>query len=268
MIDFKYHPVAELFPLMDGNDLAQLVADIREHGLLEPIVMADGMVLDGRNRLRACELAEVEPVFVDWVPDGMTPTEWVISKNLHRRHLTTPQRAALALDLLPKLEAEAHERMHTASPGVRGGTAIGSSEIGRSDEKAAELVGVGRSTVAIAKMIQDREPEIVNRMRAGEFVSVQAARRAAGYEPESGNHAPIKDVAKTVYFGKGDKWREASQPLFRYLKGWEARDYEFAHLNPAEATRRLKLINALMDMLALARIDIEPRSHRAKDFSL
>lgn len=68
------------------------------------------------------------------------------------RHLTTGQKAALALDLLPRLEEEARERQGTRTD-IRP-VSDGSSEAGRADEKAAQLVGVGRSTVAHAKSIQ------------------------------------------------------------------------------------------------------------------
>jgi hypothetical protein len=78
----------------------------------------------------------------------------VVSMNLHRRHLTTAQRAALALDLLPRLEAEAKEREREAGRRFGKGRPETDDPIagtGRADEKAAELAGVGRSTVAHAK---------------------------------------------------------------------------------------------------------------------
>lgn len=49
-----WHPAAEVFPLMNPHDLETLTADIADNGLREPIVLLDGKVLDGRNRLRAC----------------------------------------------------------------------------------------------------------------------------------------------------------------------------------------------------------------------
>lgn len=88
--------------------------------------------------------------------------------NLHRRHLTTAQRAALALDLLPHLEEEARERQAEAGGANPGPLPPMLEEAkGEATEKAAELVGVGRSTVAAAKAIQKRDPEIVNEMKAG-----------------------------------------------------------------------------------------------------
>lgn len=271
MSEHAFHPASLLFPLMDGIELQRLMDDVREHGLLEPIVLLEGQVLDGRNRLRACENVGVAPRFIEWESNGLTPTEWVVSMNLHRRHLTTAQRAALALDLLPHLEAEARERM---SEGGKG-SPIPDDLQGRSDEKAADLVGVGRSTVAAAKAIQKRDPDVVHRMRSGE-VNVAQAAREAGFEAlaQGGSGATAgaiehrRDAAgkeqPAVYYGKGDKWREATEPLRRYLAAWEKRGYEFAHVNPREATKRLATIDSLIESLKAARADIEPRSHRAR----
>lgn len=47
------HSAAEIFPLMSKEELAGLVADIKKHGLREPVVLHDGKILDGRNRLQA-----------------------------------------------------------------------------------------------------------------------------------------------------------------------------------------------------------------------
>ena len=104
-----YHPACLLFPKLTGPALDELAADIKDQGLIEPIVLLDGQVLDGKNRLAACKIAGVKPRFVQWDGDG-SPIEWVISVNLIRRHLTTSQRAAIAHDLLPLLEAEAKQR--------------------------------------------------------------------------------------------------------------------------------------------------------------
>ena len=61
--ELQDHPAAALFPLMDvdGPEFGQLVTDIREHGLQQPIVLHDGKILDGRNRHRACQHGGVEP---------------------------------------------------------------------------------------------------------------------------------------------------------------------------------------------------------------
>ena len=267
-----FHPAASIFPLLDGAALTALVEDISNHGLLEPIVLYEGKVLDGRNRLRACELANVKPQFVEWDADGMTPVEWVVSKNLHRRHLTVGQRAALAIDLLPHLEQEAKERKAQAAgqpQGVKSHRPKTDEESGRSDEKTAELVGVGRTTVAHTKTIQKRDPKVVNQMRAGELNVAQAARAVGLHGRGSGGDGqPVigdrkgktaRGYAKSTYYGRGDKFQESTEPLRRYLRGWSSRNFEFRHVNPREARQRVKILDQLSEGIAQARVDLVTR---------
>jgi hypothetical protein len=103
------HPAAELFPLMPDDELQALAEDIKKHGLREAIVVClpdkpGGLaqIVDGRNRLRACQLAGVEPVFTagPFGHDGGGVTEYVVSRNLFRRHLTGDQRREVIAALL------------------------------------------------------------------------------------------------------------------------------------------------------------------------
>jgi len=105
----QYHPACLLFPKLGDDELKELAEDIKANGLQNPIVRYKGKILDGRNRLAACKLAGVKPKFIEWKGKG-SPTEWVISENLIRRHLSASQRAVIAHDLLPLLEKEAKER--------------------------------------------------------------------------------------------------------------------------------------------------------------
>lgn len=91
------HPAADLFPMMADDDLQALADDIREHGLRQPIVRdSDGLIVDGRNRLLACELAGVEPEFATC--NGADPVALVVSLNVKRRNLTKQQRAVIAAE--------------------------------------------------------------------------------------------------------------------------------------------------------------------------
>ena len=89
------HPVADLFPMLSGDELEELAADIKERGLLQPIVLdQQGRILDGRNRLAACKQARVKPQFVTY--EGDDPDGYALAVNIARRHLTTGARAILA----------------------------------------------------------------------------------------------------------------------------------------------------------------------------
>jgi hypothetical protein len=86
------HPIAELFPLMADEDLQALAGDIKRDGMHYPIIIYDGKVLDGRNRLKACKLAGVVPHFHLFNAREDDPLRFVVSANLHRRHLTQEQK--------------------------------------------------------------------------------------------------------------------------------------------------------------------------------
>lgn len=92
-MQLDFHPVANIFPLMTGQEFDALVNDIAEHGQAEPIWLYDGQVLDGRNRYRACMELGIVPDVREYT--GNDPHAFVVSLNLHRRHLTREQRDEL-----------------------------------------------------------------------------------------------------------------------------------------------------------------------------
>src|SRR5262245_51904964 len=155
MSALEFHPLADIFPLVEGAEFDELVADIREHGLHEPIVVFEDKILDGRNRYGACEAAGVEPTFTAYTGDD--PVAYVVSLNLRRRHLDESQRAMVAAKLATlKLGDNQH------SEGL---------PIGRS----SELLNVGERTVARAREVQEHgAPELVQAVERG-AVSVSAA---------------------------------------------------------------------------------------------
>lgn len=111
----RYHEVANIFPLMTGADYDALKADIAEHGLREPIWLhPDGSIIDGRNRHRACIETGTPPRFETWNGCGSL-VAFVVSLNLHRRHLTPSQRAMIAAETLPMLEEEGRLRQIEAA---------------------------------------------------------------------------------------------------------------------------------------------------------
>jgi hypothetical protein len=89
----EVHPIAQLFPMLEDAELAVLAENIKLNGLLVPITLdPNGILLDGRNRLKACEIAGLEPRFA--IHDG-DPVELILSRNIARRHLNVGQRTMI-----------------------------------------------------------------------------------------------------------------------------------------------------------------------------
>jgi ParB-like chromosome segregation protein Spo0J len=95
---YEIHPIANVFPMMSPSEFEALKADIKEHGLRESIVFWKNMLVDGRNRLKACEELGIEPDESELMEET-DPVAWVISHNLHRRHLSETQREVVAAKL-------------------------------------------------------------------------------------------------------------------------------------------------------------------------
>jgi ParB-like chromosome segregation protein Spo0J len=164
---YRYHPACLAFPMLPEAELRVLATNIRLRGLLHPIVCWRGYILDGRNRLAACELAGVAPRFVEW--QGTDPVAYIVSENLHRRDLSASQRAVVALDLLPLLEIEAKERQRTGRL---------AHSCAKASEVAAELARSGVRYVEMAKALRAAAPDLIEHIRAG-CLSIPNARRLA-----------------------------------------------------------------------------------------
>jgi ParB-like nuclease domain len=97
------HPVANLFPMMTDEELADLAADIKANGLIQPIVIDyKGLLIDGRNRAKACEIAGIEPAVRMF--EGDDPRAFILSMNLKRRHMSAGQQAMAQAMIYPEPE--------------------------------------------------------------------------------------------------------------------------------------------------------------------
>ena len=89
--------------MMHDDELAELAEDIAANGLLHPIVIdADGVLIDGRNRLAACERAGVEPSYQQL--NGHDATAFIVWANLARRNLSKTQQAMALAMIYPEAE--------------------------------------------------------------------------------------------------------------------------------------------------------------------
>lgn len=153
------HPAADLFPMMDPAAFAELKQSIAAQGLRVPVIVWDregqeDMLLDGRNRLRACEETETEVEIEPFHGDAKAALDLVIALNLHRRHLGTSQRALIAA----KLETLKNGQRKSATQNC----------IARPE--AARLLNVSeRSVASAAKVLAAAKPETIAKVERGEL---------------------------------------------------------------------------------------------------
>jgi hypothetical protein len=96
------HPAANVFPMLSEEELNELAADIKANGLLQPLIVKDGVLIDGRNRREACKRAGVTPRLEEL--NGIDPVAYILSANINRRHLSKGQRAMAVAKLYPEPE--------------------------------------------------------------------------------------------------------------------------------------------------------------------
>lgn len=169
------HPAAALFPLVPDAELRELVEDIRAHGVRQPVVTYRGELLDGRNRIRACDLIGFDPPSVEY--EGSDPVGFVISANLRRRHMDDGQRAMVAARLANLKSGQRADQAAQICAGVDSGSEALPPVV--TQTQAADLLGVSRRSVQHARVvIEHGAPELVAAVEQGE-ASVSAAATVA-----------------------------------------------------------------------------------------
>ena len=184
--ELEVHPVANIFPAMEPDDLNALAADIKKHGQREPILLKDGKILDGRSRYAACKIAGVEPITRYWGgAENASLADFVVSLNLYRRHLTTSERQMIAAKLHPQYTEEAKKRQATSTGG---GTPhqlppnSAEAAMGEASKLAAKALNVGKTGVKDAIKILKESPKLAEDVAAGKLTVHAAKRRLTNAE--------------------------------------------------------------------------------------
>jgi len=223
---YEPHELANLFPMMNADEMTALITDMRENGFdtSSAIVTYKGKILDGRNRYAAAQAAKVEPTFLEY--EGSDLLSFVLSKNLHRRHLNETQRAGVAAKIANMNEG----RPEKNSPNLDSKVSI---------PKAAEMLNVGKSTVATYKAVAAAEPAMVAKMDAG-IMTAHEAYKELKAKQRSEARAEIAAVGAKV--AQSEKW----SVYHGDIATWKApRQYDFIITDPPYPKEFLQLWNTL-----------------------
>ena len=193
-LGWAVHPAADMFPPMSEREFKELVEDIRQHGQLDDIELdEDNRILDGRNRYRACKELGITPKAYVKHLFGMGPYEYVLSKNLHRRHLTDDQRAMVAAKAAKPVAKEAKARQEasrakpgndlakkTASPnpGSPSDQDKRDTHAGQTSRKLADMADVSRYKIEQAMKVIKNDSSLAASVMAGDIDLVSAVKQA------------------------------------------------------------------------------------------
>lgn len=169
---YELHPLCTLFPRMGEAEFASLVRDIRANGLQQPIVLSDGMILDGGNRYRACVEAGIEPRFVQF--DGGSIVAFVLSANLHRRHMTAGQQAAIVASAQDWAKAQT-----VGKP--KSGNATGLDTVAARQAQS----GASDKTQRMADKVAKADPGLAKKVAHGEVSLPKAVEQVTGKPPSA-----------------------------------------------------------------------------------
>jgi ParB-like chromosome segregation protein Spo0J len=192
----KFHPVADVFPLLKGKEFDDLCESIKGKGLLNSITLHpdDGSIIDGRNRYRACLKVGVSPRYVTWDGKGSI-TEFAVALNVERRHLDARARALLGQQLEPLYASEAkeHQRLSAGRP-KKGEKKV--AQVKTREPQARELAAKAARTnpqyISDLKKIEKDAPEIYAQIKSGKIELPRAKRMLRQMQAEQRLKAAAK----------------------------------------------------------------------------
>jgi len=241
LTELEFHEYANLFPLMDDEQLAGLTGSIFNNGfhIDRPIMLFEGKILDGRNRYLACKIARVMPLFKQFTGNDEQALLFVTRENLNRNHYSTSQRALIGARLKSLFEEQAKKRQQAGR--VNGGSVKPLSNHkdnipalvpepsvkGDSRDLAGDSVNVGAKVIDRAdKVIKQGVPELVRAVEQG-TISVSAAAHLAELPKakqvqivETGDKKAISEAAKEMKTAKQQALVESVLTSYITLDDW------------------------------------------------
>lgn len=219
-----WHDYANIFPEIAPEAQKALKEDIRRHGVHDPIVVFENQILDGRNRYMAARDLGVEFPVVDFLGDREAALDYVISTNLHRRHLNESQRASIAAKIsemtVGRPPKQNSANLHNFDETQDSTSALSQTlaeydlelplsgeQVAMSQHRAADMLNVSPRNVAKARKVQAKGiPELGAAVDKGDL-SLNAAEKIAVL-PE----VEQKAAAELGVAGFKAKAKKASKP--------------------------------------------------------
>jgi chromosome segregation ATPase len=238
-MSYVQHPLSKAFPPMPDEQFKALVDDVDLNGLRNPILIYQGKILDGWHRYQACVELNVKKMrMADW--EGDDPVAFVLSQNLHRRHLNPSQRSFIFAELADwaKSSGRPSKSLQVATMTL---------------EKAAELTQVSKSTMKNAKQATQAQPEVQEAVKEGRMSVAEAAKLSK--EPP----AKQKQAAKT----SGQKKPRQEKPKEEMIPLSVYQDLKTNYVALAEEFKACSAVQGGREVEELKKLQRELRSMTA-----
>jgi hypothetical protein len=270
IFELPVHPAADVFPMLDLDELADLAADIKANGLQHPVVVGvvDGvdMLIDGRNRLAACKMAGLEPEIKQL--NGQDPEALILSENIMRRHMTKGQRAmAVAMMYpegqqgkrnLPKNLGCSTEYIRNArtviqyAPEYTSPVLAGAKSLSEAYEEAKHRKNAGNDDTEKLSWLKDASPDLADKVVEGDLTLAGAI--AEHHERERIAHAnrdaALRAMRDGIYgFGTFFVSEERIAQVVNLATEYRDDFETICAKDSSEALRYLKAMNSNMDKL-------------------
>jgi hypothetical protein len=235
---------------MEGAEFRSLCDDIKLNGIRNPIILHQGMILDGGNRYRACLDAGVEPQFTEF--EGVNLVSFVLSANLHRRHMSAGQQAAIVASAQDWAKAQtvggSGANQHKSKPATLPDS---SPKLDTVADRAAQS-GASERTQRMADKVAKADPELAKKVAHGE-VSLPKAAQSVSSPPtpkQTTKPVPAPEVPEGMVLYPKEEFDENVRLLGEAHKDIESMTKVFeANDQVAEAVKEVRRLNALVTVL-------------------
>lgn len=214
MKTYKQHPLSAAWQPLGEDEFKELCDSIDANGLLDRIVLYEGMILDGMNRYRACQELNIKnPPMMEY--EGNDPFWFVVSKNFNRRHDSPSLRAMSITKMINWCEESNHASQYMERFKDCKFTDLTNKQI-------AEWANVSESTIYHSKAVLKAIPEVQDKVTSGEIAVYEGA-KLSKLSPEEQKEAVSKLKERKKSAPKPKKESDTassfdSVPLFEYEK--------------------------------------------------
>lgn len=195
---YSQHPLSAAFPSMLDEDFQSLKDSIETNGVLNPITIFEGMVIDGWHRYQAANQLAMD---CPEQPLGdIDPKDFVLAQNKNRRHITAAQLAAAATAVYAWVPLGANQHTKVGS--------VGPSHPPKTNQELANIAGVSVASIKQAKVVQERAaPEVQQAVKDGK-VGLEKAVAISKLPKEEQAAAIAKPLPKRPEYSLEDRLKD------------------------------------------------------------